>query len=487
MKTRNKRTHEGWKTTSKERRIYIISDLARSLDGYIVTAFMSTFLIFQGIDLKAIAGVMLVVKIIDAFDDVVFGYLIDRIHLADWKLMGKLGKDGKYLPWYRLTFAFFPFFTILFFLMPRGFSSAAKLIWFVVFYLLYDFSYTLVEVPMNSMIITLTDNMEERDQVLQTKTILSSVGTLGAGIVWMVLISEYVGLSISVVAVTSAIIFLILMVPLAFGVREHNVKLATVDQEDEKYTIKDMFRCLISNRPLFVLLLSTVIYQSLMTGGAVGTFTSYYIYGSSLVLIIPIVISFIPAIIAQMQVNKLSSRFGKKKVFMTTGLSGALIYSLLFFFGKNFVLASIFLVAQSLPSNMSNVAKSLMLPDTIEYARYKTGKDCSGICFAMQSFITKLTSSISSSLGLFILGMSNWIPINAESFEDIAALGIQQPEQALNVLWIIYSLIPTIGTILGVVIIFFYNLPDEDVKLMARCNAGEISRDECEAGLSRVY
>lgn len=48
-------------------------------------------------------------------------------------------------------------------------------------------------------------------------------------------------------------------------------------------------------------------------------------------------------------------------------------------------------------------------------------------------------------------------------------------------------LIPAIGLVLSVLVFFFYRLRDEDVALMARCNAGEITRSECEAKLSRIY
>ena len=125
--------------------------------------------------------------------------------------------------------------------------------------------------------------------------------------------------------------------------------------------------------------------------------------------------------------------------------------------------------------------------DTIEYTRYKTGKDCSGICNALSSFVIKLTSSVSSSLGLFILGLSNCIPVPAESFEDIAAAGVTQPQEAMDVMWVIYALIPLIGTLLGVLVMGIYKLKDKDVGLMAKCNAGEITREECEAQLSRKY
>ena len=184
---------EGWRTTRKERINYYIGDLGRTLEGYIVTAFMTLFLLFQGINLVKISAVILFVKIIDSLDDVVFGFLIDRLNIRKSKLLGKLAGEGKYLPWYRATFFLFPIFTVIFFLMPQEASETLKLVWFTITYLLYEFSYTLVEVPVNSMIVSLTDVPEERDSILKFKGILGGIFTILAGIIWMFLISEHVG------------------------------------------------------------------------------------------------------------------------------------------------------------------------------------------------------------------------------------------------------------------------------------------------------
>lgn len=487
-KLKNVISQEGWRTSKKERRNYIIGDLGRTLEGYIVTAMMSTFMIFQGIDMTAVAGAMLVVKIIDAFDDVIFGYFVDRIKVSEWKAFRKITGEGKYLPWYRLTFFLFPIFTALFFCMPVNWSDTAKIIWFFVFYLMYDLTYTLVEVPMQSMIVTLTDNLDERNSILQTKTILSSLATIGAGMIWTIAISEYVGIGIRDVALVSSVAFLFMMLPMCKGVKEHNVTLANVDpKENEKYTLKDMWNCIRTNKYLMILLLSTVITSCLQTGSAVGLLVSYYHFGSSLVMAIPIVISLIPVLIAQMQTKKLVKRYGKLKVFLISGIIGALIQMSIYFVGPIFAICCALLVIQAPFGNVSNVAKSFFMPDTIEYTRYKTGKDCSGICNALSSFVTKLTASVSSSLGLFLLGMTNYIPVVAESFEDLQAAGVTQPQEALDVMWLIYALIPLIGTLLGVVVMGLYKLKDEDVALMAKCNAGEISREECESKLSRKY
>jgi hypothetical protein len=49
------------------------------------------------------------------------------------------------------------------------------------------------------------------------------------------------------------------------------------------------------------------------------------------------------------------------------------------------------------------------------------------------------------------------------------------------------SLIPAAGLVVYVGIMSLYRLRDGDATLMAQCNAGEITRDECEARLSRAY
>lgn len=483
-------SHEGWKTTRSERINYYIGDLGRTLEGYIVTAFMTLFLLFQGISLLKISAAILVVKVIDACDDVIFGFLIDKLNIKNSKLLGKLAGEGKYLPWYRATFFLFPIFTVVFFLMPQGAPEAVKLAWFTVTYLLYDFSYTLVEVPMNSMIVSLTDNVPERDRILQVKGILGGIFTVLAGVVWMFLISEHVGVSMRMVAIVSSVIFFFMMLPLATKVKEHNVELKNTEDENaaEHYTFRDMIECVKTNKYMAIILLSTFIYGALQTGASLGTYASYYLYGDSMILVIPIAIAFIPQTIAQLNTDRFCEKWGKKWVFMVCGLTGALIYSMIYFTGyHNFVLITILLVLQAAPGNVANIAKTFMTPDTIEYTRYKTGKDCSGIFFSLNAFLNKLTTSVASSLGIFILGLSEWIPVEAESFEELAQLNVVQPQSALDTLWTVFMMIPAIGTILGIVVIAFYKLRDSDVKLMAKCNAGEISRAECEAQLSRKY
>jgi len=129
----------------------------------------------------------------------------------------------------------------------------------------------------------------------------------------------------------------------------------------------------------------------------------------------------------------------------------------------------------------------MFTPDCAEYGEYKSGISAKGITFAIQTFSVKITGAVSSSLALFLLGCFSWISVEAESFEQLAAMNIQQSAGALSGLWIVYALVPVIGMILSTFFYLGYKLNDKDVQIMAKCNSGEITREEAEAQLSRKY
>ena len=86
-----------------------------------------------------------------------------------------------------------------------------------------------------------------------------------------------------------------------------------------------------------------------------------------------------------------------------------------------------------------------------------------------------------------VLKFFDWVSVEANSFADLEAAGVVQSETALHGLWIAYALVPAIGALLALVFYAFYRLNDKDVQIMAKCNAGELSRTQAEAMLSRKY
>lgn len=491
MKGKTKIKHGGWQLTGAERRCYYLGDTARMFCTGLVGTYFSTFLMFQGINMASLATAILIVKIIDSVDDVLFGFIIDKINITEWKMFKKFAGNGKYMPWYRLFFWTFPFATILFYMMPKDSPDAVKIVWFLVTYLLYDFTCTLTEVPMQSMITTLTDNPSERNSILTVKGVITVIAGIGMSIIVSALMSEKVGVPLKNIGIGGALIFLFLMLPMVFKVREYNTELKNVEKEgsQEHYSFKDMLRCVMANKYILIYFLAVIISTVFCTRTGVEGFIGFYIFHDSMILTYVMLIGFAPGIILSAFCGKIVDKVGKRNFLAFIYLLLAAASLIIYFFGKENKMFFIIVGGLcAIPNALIAVVRTYIAPDTIDYTRYKTGKDCSGIFYSLQSFINKVLSGVLSSVTLFILTVFGWKEVQGDSFADLAAQGVTQSEQALKTLWNLGYLIPAIGFAIAAALLYaFYNLNDADAALMAQCNAGKITREECESRLSRKY
>ena len=435
----------------------------------VVTTFMATYLMMNGIDLGKIAVVTLIVKIWDAVNDPMFGIIFDKI---------KFKNGQKCLPWIRLSVGLVPISTVLLFIIPSGMAQAGKLIWFMIAYLLWDSSYTVCDVPIYSMVTTMTDNINERNTLMSLGRLFSGAGMGLSGMLCTLLVSEKVGLSFSPTVILLSVLGLLFMIPLCFVGKERNYH---GELEDEAFSIKRMLMYLVHNKYLLIYYLGYLFANGLMTGNALSLFVSYYLFGSANFNIILGILSTVPSIVVALLIPVVSKRFDKFKLFFICNTVAAVLGLVMYFIGwQNKLLFIVLTVIRSLFTSVTGTLGFMFTPDCAEYGQYKTGVDAKGITFSIQTFTTKIAAAVASSLGLAILGFFDWTKIEAESFADIEKLNIVQSATALNGLWVTYILVPSIGLAITSFIYLFYRLRDKDVQIMAKCNAGEITREEAE-------
>ena len=435
----------------------------------VVTTFMATYLMMNGIDLGKIAVVTLIVKIWDAVNDPMFGIIFDKI---------KFKNGQKCLPWIRLSVGLVPISTVLLFIIPSGMAQSGKLIWFMIAYLLWDSSYTVCDVPIYSMVTTMTDNINERNTLMSLGRLFSGAGMGLSGMLCTLLVSEKVGLSFSPTVILLSVLGLLFMIPLCFTGKERNYH---GELEDEAFSIKRMLMYLVHNKYLLIYYLGYLFANGLMTGNALSLFVSYYLFGSANFNIILGILSTVPSIVVALLIPVVSQKFDKFKLFFICNTVAAVLGLVMYFIGwQNKLLFIVLTVIRSLFTSVTGTLGFMFTPDCAEYGQYKTGVDAKGITFSIQTFTTKIAAAVASSLGLAILGFFDWTKIEAESFADIEKLNIVQSATALNGLWITYILVPSIGLAITSFIYLFYRLRDKDVQIMAKCNAGEITREEAE-------
>ena len=435
----------------------------------VVTTFMATYLMMNGIDLGKIAVVTLIVKIWDAVNDPLFGIIFDKI---------KFKNGQKCLPWLRLSVGLIPITTVLLFIIPSGMAQLGKLIWFMIAYLLWDSSYTVCDVPIYSMVTTMTDNINERNTLMSLGRLFSGAGMGLSGMLCTLLVSEKVGLSFSPTVILLSVLGLLFMIPLCFVGKERNYH---GELEDEAFSIKRMLMYLVRNKYLLIYYLGYLFANGLMTGNALSLFVSYYLFGSANFNIILGILSTVPSIVVALLIPVVSQKFDKFKLFFICNTVAAVLGLVMYFIGwQNKLLFIVLMITRCLFTSVTGTLGFMFTPDCAEYGQYKTGVDAKGITFSIQTFTTKIAAAVASSLGLAILGFFDWTKIEAESFADIEKLNIVQSATALNGLWITYILVPSIGLVITSFIYLFYRLRDKDVQIMAKYNAGEITREEAE-------
>ena len=147
----------------------------------------------------------------------------------------------------------------------------------------------------------------------------------------------------------------------------------------------------------------------------------------------------------------------------------------------------ILMTLSAIPAGIAGVAGNFLVPECIEYGKYVTRKDCTGIQFAFTTFAYKIPSAVAGSLGLWVLDLYGWKTVTAVSFAEIAAQNVQQSAEAIQGLWVITAGLPLVGSILAYICYLFDNLRSKDAQIMARCNCGEISREEAESMLWHLH
>ena len=71
-------TPDSWCTSNKERKSYYLYLSGQNMIYTMITSFLTTYLLFQGVDPVKSGTVMLIVKIWDAINDAVFGCIFDK-------------------------------------------------------------------------------------------------------------------------------------------------------------------------------------------------------------------------------------------------------------------------------------------------------------------------------------------------------------------------------------------------------------------------
>lgn len=142
------KSSDEWVTGWPERISYGLSDAADNLIFQMMTTYLLVFYTdVYGLTTSAVAILFVVARVADVVESFIIGIMIDHTH-------SRFGKSRPFFLWYSVPYVAF---AILTFVTPN-FSYGGKLIWAYVTYLGLGFLYTAVNLPITSILPTMSQN-----------------------------------------------------------------------------------------------------------------------------------------------------------------------------------------------------------------------------------------------------------------------------------------------------------------------------------------
>ncbi|MBN2557907.1 MAG: MFS transporter [Clostridia bacterium] len=389
----------------------------------------------------AVTGLLfLTARIWDAVNDPFMGIIADRTRTR-W---------GRFRPYMLFTPVFIGIITYLVFSVP-DISPGGKVTYIFVTYILWGMIYTVADIPMWSLTSVITKDTAQKTRLIGLITVFSLIGMVGTGVLVVPMLGAFGGVgsarAYKMVALIFSIICTITMIGIFFATKER------VLPDNKKISVKDNFKVIFRNKPLLLAICSYVIIMSIMTisQAVMVFFAQYNLNDVGLVPLLTIVM-FIPLLAGTAMSGPLSGKFGKKNLFIYSGILRIITYIVFFFTGYgNTVLVLVFVAMIGFLMGMPTVLLTAMLADSVVYAQWKLGIRSDGLVFSMRTFMSKISSAIGGGLAALLLGLYGYVPNAVQS------------RMALDGIFHMNTLLPAAATFLGLIPFLFYDLTDRKV------------------------
>lgn len=368
---------------------YGIGDLGCNLVFSTMASYLMVFYtdVF-GISAAAAGMMMLVTKFIDALTDTGMGLIVDRTNTR-W---------GQGRPYFLFGAVPFAAFTVMTFWIPN-FSASGKLVWAYVSYCLLCTAYTVVNIPLNTIVPRLTSDIHERNVLVSTRMICAMIGTAIVMSITAPMVSFFGRGNESKGYLTTMTIYGIAAMLIFFLTFASTKEVVPPSVQRKKTTLAQDMKGLTGQA--WVLFLLNLFYFSLyvVRSTTVIYYFKYNLGKSEWLSLVGLlgILSGLPMLLA---LPALQKRFTKRSLmFMSVGMYVA--GDLLIFLGKSSefcLLAGLVITGLGIYGIFG--LTFAMQPDVIDYSEYKKNASVSGLIAALQGFFVKGGMGLTS----FIIG-----------------------------------------------------------------------------------
>lgn len=415
---------------------YGVSDLACNLIWQMISLYLLFFYTdIMQLSAAAISLMFVLTRFVDGITDLLVGYMIDHTNT-------KWGKSRPYFLFGAIPFALFAY---LCFNVP-DISATGKLIYAYVTYFGLSLAYTLVNVPMASILPSLTNDADERTALSTSRKFFGFMGATIVSSTALMMVNAFgngnQAAGFKIVMAIFGIIGCALFFFTFLNVRE--MPSAAV----ERVSLKTVISSLKQNKPWLIFALNILFMWTgfFIQMSALVYYFSMVVGSQALSITVATIMSIVP-MFANFLVPFLAKRLGKRNLFVIS--SGVQLLGLVVIMLGGSTNA-IILVGAFISGFGYGIKESIyfsMQADPVDYGEWKTGVNVSGSLSAINGFLGKVAQALSGGIAGALLAWGMYTPGAAV-----------QSDQAYFAIKAMYLYVPMILIICSIVTMMFYNL-----------------------------
>ncbi|KQB44315.1 Sugar (Glycoside-Pentoside-Hexuronide) transporter [Flavobacterium daejeonense] len=454
------------KLSIKEKIGYSLGDLAANLVFQTLMTYLAYFYTdIYGLSPTDSSIIMLIVGLIAAFIfNPVIGAIADRTN----------SKWGKFRPWILWTSVPLGVVALLAFSTPN-FAYQGKVIYAVITYSCLLLLYAANNLPYSALSGVITGEMAERNSLSSYRFVAVMFAQFFVQ-VFMLGIIKSAGNGDKAIGIEKVMTILAIVGTIMLLITFFTTKERIVPKPEQKSSVKEDLGDLIKNKPwLIMLTLTTLVFITLaLKGGSYVYYFENYVDKEQLTIFIQPILNILSSLgLNHFGDDPISAGFGLFNaggiIFMIVGitLSKKLadkygkrdIFRFFLFISTLFIIAFYFYPPQSVSLMfLSQIFHGFfygitipvlwaMIADVADFSEWKTNRRATAIIFSAMMVGLKTGLSIGGALTTSLLGIFNYIPNS-----------LQQPESAVNGIKLLVSIFPAIPFLLGVGLLFFYEI-----------------------------
>ena len=374
---------------------------------------ISLYLLFFYTDIMqlsaaAISLMFVVTRVIDGVTDLLVGYAIDHTHTR-W---------GQSRPYFLFGAIPFALFAVLAFTVP-DLSEQGKLIYAFVTYVGLSFMYTVVNIPLASVLPSLTNDAHERYH--DVMLIFGIVGCL---------------------------IFFF-----TFAAIREEVPVA----EAKKVTLKETLHSLAQNRPWKIFAVNILFMWTgfFLQASALIYYFKYYVGSTAMAGMVASIMSIVPMLV-NFLVPYLSKKLGKCRLFLASAGVQLLGLAVLWAGGVSETIIIVGAVIMAAGYGAKESIYFSLQADPVDYGEWKTGINTAGTLSSVNGFLGKCAQAAAGGLAGLLFAISG--------YDGGAAV---QGGEALLAIQSMYVYIPALLLIASMLTMRLYKLDEEYPRIKA--------------------